>query len=123
MTVFFWITDLLAPVAMMVLGLIYKFRPPKKINRISGYRTQRSMRSQTTWDYAQKRIADAFPPLGLALFLVITVDKLILPFKREYLSLLNAGLVLLALIVLIIVIERELQEKFDAGGDPAARDL
>lgn len=123
MTVFFWITDLLPPVTLIVLGIIYKFKPPKEINRISGYRTTKSMRSQKTWDYAQKRLADTFPPLGLVLFLAITLDKIILPFKQEYLSLFNVGLVLLALIVLIIVIERELQEKFDAEGIPVNRDM
>ena len=81
------------------------------------------MTSQKTWDYAQKRLADTFPRLGLALFLVITLDKLFLPFKQQYLSLFNGGLVLLALIVLIIVIERELQEKFDAKGSPVALDV
>lgn len=111
------------PVTLTVLGLIYKFRPPKEINRISGYRTPKSMRSQKTWDYAQKRIAVTFPPLGLALFLVITLDKLFLPFKQQYLSLFNVGIVLLALIVLIILIERELQEKFDAKGNPVAFDV
>ncbi len=118
MTVFFWVTDLFAPVTLIVLGLIYRFRPPKEINKISGYRTSKSMRSQKTWDYAQKRLADTFPGLGLALFLVISLDKLVLPFKQEYLSLFNVGFVLLALIVLIFVIERELQEKFDAKGNP-----
>lgn len=123
MTMFFWITDLLAPVTLIVMGLIYKFRPPKEINRISGYRTPKSIRSQTTWDYAQRRIADTFPPLGFALFLVITLDKLLLPFKQEYLSLFNVGLVLLAIIVLIIVIERELQINFDAKGNPVTHDM
>jgi uncharacterized membrane protein len=118
MTVFFWITDLLPPVTLIVLGIIYKFKPPKEINRISGYRTPKSMRSQKTWDYAQKRLADTFPPLGLVLFLAITLDKLFLLFKQEYLSLFNVGLVLLALIVLIFVIEKELQENFDAKGNP-----
>lgn len=123
MKIFFWIMDLLPPVALMVLGVIYRFRPPKEINRISGYRTRKSMRSQKTWDYAQKRIADTFPPLGLALILVVTLDKLFLPFKQEHLSLFNVGLVLPALIVLIIIIERELKEKFDAKGNPAAREV
>jgi hypothetical protein len=76
-----------------------------------------------TWDYAQKRIADTCPPLGLALFLVIALDKLFLPFKQENLSLFNVGLALMALIVLIIIIERELQEKFDAKGNPVAHGM
>jgi hypothetical protein len=53
---------------------------------------------------------------------MITLDKLFLPFKQQYLSLFNVGLVLLALIVLIILIERELQDKFDAKGNPVVPD-
>ncbi|GAM10160.1 hypothetical protein OR1_02448 [Geobacter sp. OR-1] len=119
MDVFFWITDLSIPVIITVLGVLYRFRPPKEINRFFGYRTSNSMKSQKTWNYAQKRIGDTFPPLGLALSLIIALVKLFIPFQKEYLSLFNVGLVLLAIIALIIMIERELQKKFDANGNSA----
>lgn len=114
MGVMFWITDLVAPATLMVLGLFYKFRPPREINRISGYRTSRSMRSQQAWDYAQKRVADTFPLLGGVLLLLIALDKAFLPVPQEYLSLGNVGLVFAALLFLIVKIELELKKKFDA---------
>lgn len=40
-------------IAISVVALIaYKF-PPKKINNLYGYRTSRSMKNQTNWDFAQ----------------------------------------------------------------------
>ena len=45
---------LIIPVVMIVCGLLMKFRPPKKINRYTGYRTKNSMKSQENWDFAQQ---------------------------------------------------------------------
>lgn len=44
-------------VLFAVCGLLYLvllFFPPKKINALYGYRTPRSMKNQSTWDFAQK---------------------------------------------------------------------
>lgn len=42
------------PLAIIAItGLYLKVNPPKKINRMIGYRTKRSMDSQAAWDFAQ----------------------------------------------------------------------
>lgn len=40
----------------VLLLLFYKF-PPKEINALYGYRTKRSFKSQTHWDYAQRFVS------------------------------------------------------------------
>jgi uncharacterized membrane protein len=45
--------------AMMFLfegiwGLTWWIRPPRKINKIYGYRTNMSMKNKDTWDYAHR---------------------------------------------------------------------
>jgi uncharacterized membrane protein len=46
------------PIIILVVfsagGLILYLFPPKKINGIYGYRTPRSMKNQSNWNYAQK---------------------------------------------------------------------
>ena len=55
MALFFWSTNLIIPIIMLAFGLISRYRPPKNINGVYGYRTTRSMKSQATWDYAHQR--------------------------------------------------------------------
>lgn len=117
MTIFFWIVDLLIPAVIIVFGLICKFRPPKKINSLYGYRTSRSMKSQKTWDYAHSRIGVLWPRIGIALFLLIVISKLVTPVEKEYLSLIHAGVGIIALIIGIPFIEIELGARFDENGD------
>ena len=45
----FWIHLLLGPF-VLVLVILFRLFPPKKINYLYGYRTPRSMRSQEAWD-------------------------------------------------------------------------
>ncbi len=49
-----WIGIVVYGLPLVIIGYIYKMRPPKKINHIYGYRTRRSMKNQQVWDYANK---------------------------------------------------------------------
>ena len=40
----------LLAIIFLIAGYIQKFYPPKKINTLYGYRTDRSMQNQQTWD-------------------------------------------------------------------------
>ena len=42
---------------MMAIGLVYRNRFPKDINKLHGYRTTRSMKNQETWDFTQRAFA------------------------------------------------------------------
>ncbi len=54
----FWIItlllDLLIPVSVLINGLLYLKKPVKHINWLHGYRTERSMKNQETWEFAQR---------------------------------------------------------------------
>ena len=45
---------MLIGIIFLVLGTIFYFFPPKKINWLYGYRTSRSMKNQENWRFAQK---------------------------------------------------------------------
>jgi uncharacterized membrane protein len=113
MDVFFWIVDLLIPIGMVAFGLLFKFKPPKKINILYGYRTARSMKSQEAWDYAHSRIATIWINIGVALFFGITLSKLFTPVSEEYLSLVHIGIGIIALFIGIPFIEKDLKTKYD----------
>lgn len=50
-----------APIVLitLIVMIILKLRPPKKMNVWYGYRTVNSMKSQEHWDLAQKLCADS----------------------------------------------------------------
>lgn len=45
---------LLVGLIFIFVGLILRYSPPKKINWFYGYRTPRAMKTQASWDFAQK---------------------------------------------------------------------
>ena len=55
---------------MLFIAWLLKKYPPKKINHLYGYRTKRSMKSQFTWDSANKYSALIFFKICLYSFLI-----------------------------------------------------
>jgi len=45
-------------ISPILLGIVLKSHPPKKINSIYGFRTGISSKNQETWDYSQKLAAN-----------------------------------------------------------------
>lgn len=115
---FFWIVDLIIPVTLIVIGLIYKNNHPKQINQISGYRTSGSMKSQEAWDYANYRGGQLYIITGVILLVTIIISKLFIPIRAEYLSLIHAGIGISFMFIPVIIIEKELKIKFDENGIP-----
>jgi uncharacterized membrane protein len=109
--------DLLIPIIMILVGLLLKFKPPRKINGIYGYRTTRSMKSQKTWDYAQRRIGALWLYIGVILYSIIIISLLFSPVSKEHLSFIHGGIGVIALIIGIPFVEKELKEKFDENGN------
>ena len=44
----------ICPLVLVAVAVAFWIWPPKKINMTYGYRTTRSMKSQSAWDFAQK---------------------------------------------------------------------
>lgn len=51
-------------------GYIQKKYPPKKINHLYGYRTQRSMKNIEVWNFAQKHAAQEMIKTGIIILLM-----------------------------------------------------
>ena len=41
-------------IILLLVGLVFKARPPKKINDFVGYRTARATKNQDAWDEANR---------------------------------------------------------------------
>jgi hypothetical protein len=85
-------------------------------NKLIGYRTKASMRSNDTWFYAQKRSADL---MVWSVYFVLSVQVLCFALLEAKTSIIVMTSALVAAIVAIIVIvEVELRKKFDKEGKP-----
>lgn len=75
-------------IIVVLVGIMFLLFPPKKINRLYGYRTKASMKSQEAWDVAQKCSAKMMLVFGT---LCLVVDWIMLhmfpnmAFLRQYL--------------------------------------
>ena len=108
--------DGLIPVLMIIIGILMKYNPPKKINSFIGYRTARSMKNIEAWNYAQKYTGKLMLIIGaLALIPSIVIH---IPFYNESddflgnLSIIVVVIQLALLIANIIIVEFELKNKF-----------
>jgi uncharacterized membrane protein len=100
----------------LLMGWVTKYRPPRQINWLYGYRTTRSMRTPAAWQEANTyfaryfwRLSLALPPLAVAVYLLVDGVR--------------ALQVVLACWVLGMVIgavrtERRLKRLFDDNGQP-----
>jgi uncharacterized membrane protein len=55
---------------ILVIGILFKLFPPKKINGFYGYRTLSSMINIKAWNYAQKIGAYSFIVLSIVLLII-----------------------------------------------------
>ncbi len=108
--------DILLPLLMIIIGILMKFNPPKKINSFIGYRTARSMKNIEVWNYAQKYMGKLMLMTGVLTLIPYTAIHI--PFYNENddclggLSLIVICIQMITLIVDIIIIELELKNKF-----------
>lgn len=56
------------PFMCLFVYLIFQYKPPKKANKLYGYRTKLSMKNQLMWDYAQTYFSLVFAKISITLF-------------------------------------------------------
>lgn len=116
----FWITmsicNFIIPAIMLVISFLSKKKIPKKINGLCGYRTENSMKSQDTWDFAQKYCGKLWLKIAIVL-IIISIIITILTFNKSETFIAISTVIYemfqcAAVICSIIPIERALKENF-----------
>ena len=83
MEIILWIIDLLIPSAFLLLGLYFTIAPVKERNKTKGYRTNLSLKTQETWNYAQRIFAVIWMIFGVCLAGLIVLCNFIIPISHE----------------------------------------
>ena len=101
------------PFLCFFVYMIFQCKPPKKINKIYGYRTKSSMTNQLTWDYAQVYFSLIFAKIALVLFSINIIYSSITPFLSPNIVLIMAcillGIQALSLICPVYFVEKKLK--------------
>ena len=95
---------------LLIIGIIFKLYPPASINSLYGYRTKSSMRDEVSWNlanaYSSKLLvyfSSAIVVLQFILWILFGVNTTTI--------LISGGAVLIAMITLLILTERKLNNK------------
>lgn len=114
-TVFF------TPIVVLIMGFVMYSSMPKKVNRLYGYRTRMSMKSQETWDFSQRLSAIVSIYTG-AIMLIVTAIVFIFVLKKlsDYLAayVITVVIQLVFIFLSFIPVEVALRRKFDKNGNP-----
>lgn len=120
----FWIymlvMALLIPFSMIGFGIYLNNGGPKEISHVIGYRTNRSMKNQETWDFAQRTCGRYWRSYGRILLPVSALCMVLFLGKSED-AIGTAGMVIIYLqlavmICTIFLTESALKKNFDEEG-------
>jgi uncharacterized membrane protein len=100
---------------MLLLGWLLKKFAPKKINHLYGYRTQRSMKNQATWEVAHKFSSLVFFKVSLYSFFIPVGLYFLYPQLNVLITVVTNTLLLL---YVIYATEKQLKTRFDTQGNP-----
>lgn len=120
MFIFFLIVLALIPGTMVIFGLIWQKGPPKTINCVYGYRTNWSMKSQESWNFAHRYAGTIWLYSGVPLLIVSIV--LLVIFRSDnkdelaITALVINAIQLVCIFLPIIPTEIALKKRFDEEG-------
>ena len=100
---------------MLLLGWLLKKYPPKKINHLYGYRTQRSMKNQATWKAANTYSSLVFFKVSLYSFFIPVALYFLYPQLNVLFTIITNTLLLL---YVLYATEKHLKARFDIQGNP-----
>lgn len=109
----FLVLTTLIPFLCTLMYLLFWLCPPKKINRIAGYRTKASMKNQLAWDFAQAYFSRVLAKLSLILY-ALSLIFVLLTFFVDLSVLSILGLILFcmqtfSLFVPVFFVEKKLK--------------
>lgn len=120
MKIYYFIVSLLLPIIMLCTGVAWRKKGPVKINALLGYRTERSMKNQETWQFAHRCVAKIWFKFGLVLCAVTAVVFLFFmnggPDKQGISAVVLILLQIALLFASIPMTERQMKDNFDEYG-------
>ena len=111
-----FVINFILPIGLMIYGALYKFKALKKTSVFLGYKTTRTLLSQETWEYANKRVGNIWINLGALYTVFVGLYLFLVPSAREKLSVVVFAVGLAIVLYTFFTVDKELDEKFDEEG-------
>ncbi|MDR7857448.1 SdpI family protein [Tissierella sp.] len=111
-----WLINFIMPVSLIIYGSVYIKKAGGSISNFLGYRTVRSMLSEETWKYGNRRAGQIWIRLGLGLIIFSALYLLFISKDFSKPSWLLAIVSVLSSMVSLQTVDKELKEKFDEKG-------
>ncbi len=105
------LTKIFLGLGLLIIGILSKLLPPKKINYLYGYRTKRAMRSDESWKVANSLAFNLFIFIGLVSIIAGILSFLYFPETR-----ITEISTVAMLLCIFPVIEYHLIASFDKDG-------
>ncbi len=99
-----FVTLSITGIAIILTAIIMTIFPPKKINSFYGFRTNRSMKNQENWDFAQQHFSRQLIFAGL-ITIFVSFTGLLLNSTATYWMII--ALIILVLILLFFTLKTE----------------
>lgn len=120
--IFLLICNLLIPIIMLGVGLMFEKTSPGKINHFYGYRTKMSMLNQDTWTFAHSYCGRLWKKIGIIMLPLSILASLPMFWMKSddgqgILTCVIEGLQIVILLVSIYPVERALKQNFDEKGN------
>ncbi len=100
---------------MLLLALLFRWKLPKKINYLYGYRTQRSMLNDTIWKATNLYAANFMLRICLLSFIIPPVLYFVFP---NYNLLITIIIHTILITSIIFYTEKYITKNFDGDGNP-----
>ncbi|CAL2089980.1 SdpI family protein [Tenacibaculum sp. 190524A02b] len=98
---------------LFLFSIVFYFFPPKKINGFYGYRTNKTIKNESIWQFANNYFSKQFLIYAGLSF----IAALIFVFISKEISWQPMAIMLLALAVSVIKTEQEINKNFDEEGN------
>ncbi len=98
---------------LFLFSIVFHFFPPKKINAIYGYRTNKTMKNDTIWQFANTFFTKEFMKYSA----ISLVAALVLASISKELTWQPMAIMLLSLAVSVVKTEQEINKNFDGEGN------
>ena len=118
--IFMLICNLMIPVVMIWIGMIFQKKPPTKINGWYGYRTSMSRKNMDTWKFAHHYFGKLWM-IGGKILLPITILAMFFVLGKEtdtvgFFSACVAYAECILMLVPVVMTEIALHRRFDRNG-------
>ncbi|MBC1988027.1 hypothetical protein HCJ71_12120 [Listeria sp. FSL L7-0478] len=100
--------DLIFPLLLIILGIIYRVNPPQNKESRFSYRTKASLKSETTWQKAHYLLGNYWIIIGI-LLLILSLVLAFIPMHAFVRSSVLLTTSIFAVLFSVILVEKKIQ--------------